>query len=288
MMSKNNYIRIKYIIASSIVFFAGMQSAVALTTVFDFEDLPGPLARMPNPYQNLIDWEVGSTWFHYDFLQPPYNSHSGVVRISSETLDKTPSWRFNTPVIFEGAWFAGHPFATVEFHLFDNSGNLLFISSVYVPSEVPTFFATGYLGAVHRVEIHTPHPGHWVLDDLMFSEAPVRQVAIDIKPGSDPNAVNINSDGVVPVAVLTTLDFDAATVDVSTLVFEGAYVNEKGKSGKFGSLSDIDSDGDLDLVLHFPTDGLILSPIATEATVQGATFDGIHIEGTDTVKVISN
>jgi len=34
-------------------------------------------------------------------------------------------------------------------------------------------------------------------------------VAIDIKPGSDPNAINPNSKGVIPVAILTTPEFDA-------------------------------------------------------------------------------
>jgi hypothetical protein len=36
---------------------------------------------------------------------------------------------------------------------------------------------------------------------------------IDIKPGGDPNSVNPGSRGVVSVAILTTEDFDATTVD---------------------------------------------------------------------------
>lgn len=286
---------IKYVcILGSILLLISASAVLAATTVFNFEDLAGPLARMPDPYQGLIDWEDGSTWFHYDFAQSPYVPHSGTVYISSETADTTPSWRFTTPVIFEGAWFAGYPFASVTYYLFDSDGNLLHVSPIYSPSEVPTFFATGFLGAVSRVEIHTPHPGHWVLDDLTFvapDEPPppvFLPVAIDIKPGSDPNALNIYSEGVVPVAVLTTADFDAATVDVSTLIFEGAYANEKGKSGKFGSFSDVDSDGDLDLVIHFRTEELILSSTATEATIKGATFEGVHIKGTDTVKIVEN
>lgn len=37
-------------------------------------------------------------------------------------------------------------------------------------------------------------------------------VDIDIKPGSDPNSINLKSKGVIPVAILTTDDFDAADV----------------------------------------------------------------------------
>jgi hypothetical protein len=38
-------------------------------------------------------------------------------------------------------------------------------------------------------------------------------VLIDIKPGSDPNSINLGSRGTVPVAILSTQDFDATTVD---------------------------------------------------------------------------
>jgi hypothetical protein len=40
------------------------------------------------------------------------------------------------------------------------------------------------------------------------------QVSIDIKPGSDPNSINCkNENGIIPVAILTTNEFDAVTVD---------------------------------------------------------------------------
>jgi len=39
------------------------------------------------------------------------------------------------------------------------------------------------------------------------------EVTIDIMPGSDKNPVNPTSRGVIPVAILTTEDFDAASVD---------------------------------------------------------------------------
>jgi hypothetical protein len=47
------------------------------------------------------------------------------------------------------------------------------------------------------------------------------EVSIDVKPGSFPNSVNPRSNGVVPVAILTTGSFDALTVDAATLRFSG-------------------------------------------------------------------
>jgi hypothetical protein len=77
-------------------------------------------------------------------------------------------------------------------------------------------------------------------------------VEIDIKPGSYPNSINPKSRGVIPVAILTTEDFDAKEVDPSTVALEGVLAKERGKSGKYGSLEDVDADGDLDLVVQIP------------------------------------
>ena len=44
-------------------------------------------------------------------------------------------------------------------------------------------------------------------------------IELDIKPGSDPNSVNPESMGVIPVAILTTGIFDSTTVDPATVNF---------------------------------------------------------------------
>jgi len=51
---------------------------------------------------------------------------------------------------------------------------------------------------------------------------PIQEASIDIKPGSFPNSINPNSKGVVPVAVLTTEDYDASTVVPDTVLFADA------------------------------------------------------------------
>ncbi|MBA7569753.1 hypothetical protein ES708_11494 [subsurface metagenome] len=104
-------------------------------------------------------------------------------------------------------------------------------------------------------------------------------VTIDIKPGSDPNSINLKSRGVLPVAVLTTDDFDASTVDPSTVVFADA-------SPVRWTMEDVDSDGDLDLLLHFKTQELNLTEESTEVTLTSETVDGQPIQGTDTVNIV--
>ena len=108
-------------------------------------------------------------------------------------------------------------------------------------------------------------------------------VPIDIKPGSDPNSINLGSKGVVPVAVLYTEDFDPSTIDPSTVKFAGAPPVK-------WTIEDVDGDGDLDMLFHFDTQILAelaeLNEDSTEATLTGNTTDGWPIEGTDTVNIV--
>lgn len=104
-------------------------------------------------------------------------------------------------------------------------------------------------------------------------------VDIDIKPGSDPNSINLRSKGVVPVAILTTAEFDASSVDPSTVLFANAApVN--------WAVEDVDYDGDMDLVFYFKARELVLDEYSTEAPLSGLTQDGHDIYGIDTVNIV--
>ncbi|MFQ5932184.1 MAG: hypothetical protein ACE5MM_07235 [Nitrospiraceae bacterium] len=114
-------------------------------------------------------------------------------------------------------------------------------------------------------------------------------VDIDIKPGSDPNSINCESPGgVIAVAILTTDDFDATTVDHTTVEFgpSGAKEIHSNKQGVKRHEADVDGDGDIDLVLHFRFGETGLTCDSTDATLTGSTFGGIPIEGSDSVRMV--
>ena len=122
------------------------------------------------------------------------------------------------------------------------------------------------------------------------------EMEVDIKPGNDENNINLKSKGVVPAAVLTTDDFDAATIDPASAKLAGA-------SPERWKLEDVDGDGDDDLLFHFRTQDLELDQSSTEATLTAKlapltdqmsirsaemTNDGAIVSATDEVRIISS
>ena len=129
------------------------------------------------------------------------------------------------------------------------------------------------------VQIRTLSSPSWVAwnEVQVYGGPEIISVAIDIKPGQYPNRINLRSNAIIPVAVLTTPDFNAAAVDPATVTLADAMPER-------GGMCDVDRDGDLDLLLHFRARDLNLTPYSTEAFLIGTTSDGFTIEGSDTVE----
>jgi hypothetical protein len=115
----------------------------------------------------------------------------------------------------------------------------------------------------------------------------VLDVAIDIKPGSDPNSINLRSKGNVPVAIFSTPAFDATTIDPATVKLADAPVRVVGKKGRLqAAAEDVNGDGLMDLLVHIDTQALALAPGDVEAVLTGATYDGTPIRGSDAVQIV--
>lgn len=123
-------------------------------------------------------------------------------------------------------------------------------------------------------------------------------IDIDIKPGSDPNSINLRSKGVVPVAILSTATFDASNVDPVTVELTGSLGSASPIKWKMLDVPEVwdegqgmyIGDGDQDLLLFFDTRELadsVLDPADIEATLTGLTYGGTPVEGTDSVRIVT-
>lgn len=99
-------------------------------------------------------------------------------------------------------------------------------------------------------------------------------VTINIKQKS----LNPKSQGVIPVAILSTADFDASTVNPLSVRFGPGQAPEIHNRGHG---EDANGDGKNDLVLHFDTQASGIKCGDTSATLTGSTYFGQGIQGAD-------
>jgi hypothetical protein len=156
------------------------------------------------------------------------------------------------------------------------------VGGVLLGSEVTTFIPV----SSNQRNILTVTYGNGDRISLKFySNVPIHleilrpEVEIDIKPGSDMNPINLKAKGVVPVAVLTTNEFDAQTIDRSTVQFAGATPVR-------WTLEDVDKDGDDDMLFHFKTQDLNLTEDSTEAILTGQV--GGQLTATSSINQLSS
>lgn len=109
---------------------------------------------------------------------------------------------------------------------------------------------------------------------------PVR-VSIDIKPGDTPTTIEPGRQGMIPIAILTTREFDAATVDPSTI-----RIGPTGTEATIfrSNLDDVDKDGDIDVLLLVRVNEMRVKCGDTSILLKAKTTDGRQIEGSESVK----
>jgi hypothetical protein len=124
-------------------------------------------------------------------------------------------------------------------------------------------------------------------------------VDIDIKPGSDPNSLNVWSKGVLPVAILGSAGFNVSQVNLASVVLTWDGISLPAGAGAEGvspircAWRDVNRDGFMDIVLKYSMKVMIPLTVTHEPpgdlrmTLMGELLDGTHIEGYDTVRIIN-
>jgi hypothetical protein len=140
-----------------------------------------------------------------------------------------------------------------------------------------------------------------IFDDLTVQISPVPEptiIPIDIKPKSCPNPLNVKSIGVLPVAILGTVDFDVRDIDIATLEINGVTpiktAFEDITTPSALELCDCEAlygDTYEDLVLYFNTQDIVETledpqdGEQIQLTLKAMLNDGTEVEGTDCVLI---
>lgn len=113
------------------------------------------------------------------------------------------------------------------------------------------------------------------------SQTPPLRVTIDIKPGDEVTSIE-DREGMIPVLIRTTPQFDAGTADPDSI-----------RLGPTGTeavpvrsmLEDVDKDGDVDRMLLFRVKEMGVKCGVKVMRLTGKTTDGRSIEGFEAVRI---
>jgi hypothetical protein len=252
------------------------------TTADDFVlDDKAVLTSMSFDGFHTVGGSLGPTlqWFIYADAggSPGATLHSALA----ENVVVTPMGMSGTWLFFHVEFDFGQPVAL-------DAGTTYWIGLLSPDGPLPQGLAWGSSTELHGNMSHRLLLGQdeWIavaneLNFLLIAQTQI--IEVGIKPDSDPNSINPFRRGVIPVAILTTEDFDALTVDADSVRFGPA---EAEKRHKQAHVEDVDGDGDLDLLLHFRTQDTGIAPGDTEACLSGQTHDGVPITGCDSVRTV--
>jgi hypothetical protein len=121
-----------------------------------------------------------------------------------------------------------------------------------------------------------------ILTSPGMSWAQTTRIQIDVAPGDSPTVIEAGRGGVLPVAILSTARFDAATVDPSTIVFGPPGTDVEPVRAV---TEDIDRDGRTDLMIHVRVSDLQLTCGDVVLRLTARTRAGAALEGSESVTV---
>jgi len=131
---------------------------------------------------------------------------------------------------------------------------------------------------------------------IVPASAGVQIVPVDIKPNSCPNVINVHANGVLPIAILGTEDFDVTQIDLDTLNIPFVRTNIEDVATPFDGVPENQftcttdgPDGFNDLVIKISMDDIacLSDGVVGVLGVSGELLDGTPFFGEDFAFVIN-
>jgi hypothetical protein len=116
----------------------------------------------------------------------------------------------------------------------------------------------------------------------------VIEVGVDVQPGAEVGCLNIDGNGVVPVAILGAAGFDVGEINIDTLALAGMLVRVRGNGEHQCAIEHVNGDDHPDLACHFFDDPDAWTPGESKAAVWGEFWDTAPFYGEDLVCVVGS
>jgi hypothetical protein len=181
---------------------------------------------------------------------------------------------------------------TLSFSAYSSASPHAFLSGDELPGLLPTDWPLASLVLQYYLSSGTPVvtdsglplPAPQVSFRILDSvEIPI-VAAIDVRPGSTPNALVLGTSGNVPVALLGSESFDVEGVDASSLRFGPDAAMPVHGAG--GHVEDVNEDGHPDLLSHYELAEAGFAYGDEEACVTARSSAGLPIRGCDSIRTI--
>lgn len=205
---------------------------------------------------------------------------------------------------FEATYYSGWGYFIDNFYYNSESGEQSYYWQYFTSSD-GIVWTSSWVGMSDRVLTDGSWDGWYNSWDPGVSPlAPVPVVDVDIEPRSCPNPLNVDSRGVLPVAILGSEDFDVNAIDVASIRLAGVVpirssfedVATPVSDGNECECTTAGTDGYIDLTLKFKTVELVEELVSTQGelvdgdvlvlTLTGVLSDETPIEGADCVLVL--
>jgi len=183
-----------------------------------------------------------------------------------------------------------------------DKGNINSTSNVFIGWEEQNPAVTYFNGTIDDVRIYDRALSAEEIWQLYLNG--VHTLAVDIKPATCPNPLNVASRGVLPVAVLGAEDFDVNAIDIASIRLAGVAPIRSSYEDVAAPLVDGNEcecttegpDGYTDLILKFKTPQIVEALVSQlgdlvdrevlALTLEGALSDGPLIVGEDCIAVL--
>jgi len=149
---------------------------------------------------------------------------------------------------------------------------------------------TDHLNTLNRVGqsglVHGNAGGYFDNFNITYPDLSPLNASIDIRPWSKLNIVNYRDRGVLPVAIFSTIDFNAERIDKKSLTF-GVTGDEQSLAFCDHKLRDVDRDGSKDdLVCYFFVKKTGFACGNSQGILKGIENSETSFEGRDFVRVM--